>query len=73
MGRRNESMVWRGWKKKENALVMNRAQKVKTWSELELGGARLNDSADNSNIYILGTNVVRRRYHRDVDICESAQ
>jgi len=52
---------------------MDRAQEIKTWSELEFGSARLDDSADNSNIYILGTNVVRRGYHRYVDICESAQ
>lgn len=49
---------------------MNMAQEIKARSKLELGGACLDDSADNRNVYILGTNIVRRGYHRDVDICE---
>ena len=52
---------------------MNRAQEVKAWSELELGGARLNDSADDGNVYVLGTNIMRRGYHSDVYICECIQ
>jgi len=56
-------------RRNKNALVMNRAQEIKTWSELELRGARLDDGADNRDVYILGTNIVGRGYHRDVDIC----
>jgi hypothetical protein len=53
---------------KNNILLMDRAKKLEARSNFQLRFVCLNDRAYDSDVDILGTNVVRRRYHSDVDI-----
>lgn len=54
--------------KKKHSLVVNRTQKVDPRSNLQFRLISLDDCADNSDMNVLGTNIVGRRYHGDVDV-----
>ena len=49
-------------------LVIYRTKKCQTRPDLKLRFVSLHDSADNGDINVLGTNVVCRGDHGDVDI-----
>lgn len=48
---------------------MNGTKKLETGLDLKFGLVCLDDSADNGNVNVLGTNVVGRGHAGDVDIC----
>lgn len=53
-------------------LVVDLAKKLETGLDLEFWLVSLDDGGDDGDVDILGADVVRRRDHRNVDVCHKS-
>lgn len=49
-------------------LLIDGSKELKSWSNLHLWPVRFDDGADNCDINVLGTDIVRRGHHSDINV-----